>query len=112
MANVPICVRGLAEEENHVIGDVGILCDVPRISQSLSHTLDEDIVADFGIPYPILPDRNSCDLLLRTDYQDLITRLPGPGSIIKRGNLQTSHAPVGWVISRWQDKPKCEIKQE
>ena len=86
---------------------MGILQNVPRITQSLPHMLGEEIVVDFGIPYLTIPDKNSFDLLLGVDYQDLITWLPGPESILKWSNLQASHTPVGWVISRWQNKPSC-----
>ena len=115
MESASICVRGLAEQDDLLICDVGFLRDISHISQSLSHILNEDIVAEFtpyGTPYPILSDRNSCDLSLRTDYQDFIAWLPRTGSFIKLGNLQANHTPVGWAISGWQDSSKCELNKE
>ena len=112
MENASICFQGRAENEERLICDVGILRDFPRISQLFSHTLNEDIVADFDIPNPILPDRNSCDLLLGTNYQDLITRMSGPRSFIKQSKWQASDALVGWVISGWHDKPNCELNKK
>ena len=46
--SVSIWVQGLAEGEDHVICNLSILRDVTRIRQLLSHTLDEDIVADLA----------------------------------------------------------------
>ena len=38
MESASICVRELEEKEEHLICDVGILWNVVRISQSLTHT--------------------------------------------------------------------------
>ena len=54
MESASICVRGLDEEKEHLICDIGIFRDVPRSSKLLLHMLDEDIVREFSMPYPIL----------------------------------------------------------